>query len=233
MRKLDLTGQTFGRLTVLSSFHRAGEPKARWLCKCSCGKTHTPTTLDLRSGRTRSCGCFRREVNSVPDPKHNHREYGIWNGMIQRCYNPNRARFNRYGGRGIRVCDEWRASFERFFADLGPSPSKTHSLERIDNDGHYEPGNVRWATKKEQSRNTRRNVPLTLNGETLLLTEWAKRLGTGHKTLSTRLDLLGWSVEKTLTTPIDRTAGRFTSRTSVSEERNPHQSQSPRQQEPA
>lgn len=217
----NLVGRVFGRITVVSLSH-SDRGKRFWRCRCACGAEKITRTQYLMAGKVQSCGCLRRDVTRRRVTTHGataaatrRREYGIWNGMNQRCTNPNIDRFSCYGGRGIHVCEEWRTSFERFFADLGPSPSRTHSLERIDNDGHYEPGNVRWATKTEQSRNTRRNVPLTLNGETLLLTEWAKRLGTGHKTLSGRLDVLGWSVEKALTTPVDRSAGRFTSRTSV------------------
>lgn len=136
------------------------------------------------------------------------REHGIWGGMIQRCENPKRKQFDKYGGRGIRVCTEWRVSFERFLADVGPAPSSRHSLERIDNDGHYEPGNVRWATNWEQSRNTRYNMFLTLNGKTMTLIDWATRLRMRRETIATRLKR-GWSHEQALTTPVGKLGCNF------------------------
>ncbi|HEY9737554.1 MAG TPA: hypothetical protein V6D06_14770 [Trichocoleus sp.] len=121
--------------------------------------------------------------------------------MKSRCHNPNNAAYDRYGGRGIVVCDRWRESFENFYADMGPRPSEQHSIDRINNDGNYEPGNCRWATDKQQSRNTRRNRLLTYNGETLFLDEWAERLSISKHTLQTRL-WRGWSVEEAFETPI-------------------------------
>lgn len=125
-------------------------------------------------------------------------EYTAWNFMIGRCYRPRNHRYAWYGGRGIRVCDRWRTSFEAFLADVGPRPTPRHSLDRIDNDGDYEPGNVRWATSFEQSRN-RRNVKLyTHDGETLTLSEWADRVGLPYSTLKQRVSRLGWSLARAL-----------------------------------
>ena len=109
--------------------------------------------------------------------------YRAWQDMIQRCYNPRRTRYPMYGGRGITVCQRWRESFEAFLKDMGTSPSPRHSIDRIDNNGNYEPGNLRWATAKEQSRNQRRNRVLTYQGETLCIAEWAERLGVAYATL--------------------------------------------------
>ena len=126
--------------------------------------------------------------------------YASWNGMVQRTTNPNDARFADYGGRGIRMCDRWRKSFEAFLADMGDRPTPEHSLDRIDVNGNYEPGNCRWATRKEQQRNQRGNVRLTHNGETLCIAEWAERLGIEYCVIETRLRR-GWSVERALSKP--------------------------------
>jgi hypothetical protein len=123
--------------------------------------------------------------------------------MIDRCTNPNSRMWHRYGGRGIRVCDRWRAGFWEFFADVGPRPSPKHTLDRIDNDGHYEPGNVRWAMPKQQSRNTRTNKLVEYKGERKPLAEWAEILGMSRVTLGRRLRLPGWSVERAFTEPVD------------------------------
>lgn len=168
MRRLDLTGQTFGRLTVTG----LGEPSGKrrrtaWLCACDCGTVVTVVGESLRSGHAKSCGCFRREFASIVGkaarPRHGHAcrdrysvEYRTWGGMIQRCTNPKFRQFRDYGGRGISVCPEWRTSFERFLADMGPRPVGL-TLDRINNDGNYKPGNCRWASRSQQQRNQRRN----------------------------------------------------------------------------
>lgn len=127
-------------------------------------------------------------------------EYGVWNSMIQRCQNPSCRGFPWYGGRGITVSDSWRNSFLKFYEDMGPRPSSSHSIDRINNDGNYEAGNVRWATRFEQARNKRRNKRLTLNGTTLCETDWAARTGLPRSTIRRRLKR-GWSDEKSLLTP--------------------------------
>jgi hypothetical protein len=126
-------------------------------------------------------------------------EYGIWKGMRQRCTNPTVRDYHRYGGRGIEVCERWE-SFTAFLADVGPRPGPGYSLDRIDNDGDYEPGNVRWATAKEQQRNTDRVRRFTYQGETLTLPEWAERVGMPAALIGRRV-WSGWSVEAALTTP--------------------------------
>lgn len=124
-------------------------------------------------------------------------EYGIWYQMIQRCTNPRTLNFERYGGRGITVCERWRV-FVNFFADMGERPSPQHSIDRIDNNGNYEPGNVRWASTKQQSLNSSRNVWLTHDGETRTVCQWAAHIGINKETLRERLQR-GWSVDRALT----------------------------------
>jgi len=128
-------------------------------------------------------------------------ERNVWNSMIQRCTNPNVRGYGCYGGRGVKVCQEWLDSFLAFYQCVGPRPSSRHTLERKNNDGDYEPGNVIWALPEEQYRNTRRNVRVPFAGKTMILIDWARETGLPPTTLWNRLFTLGWSVERALTTP--------------------------------
>lgn len=131
-------------------------------------------------------------------------EHYAWTNMIQRCTNPKRADFHQYGGRGIKVCDEWLNSFAAFLSDVGSRPSPQHSLDRYPNlNGNYEPGNCRWATKDQQMQNTRATRLITFNGQTMGLNAWAKQIGIGRQSLSDRLRR-GWPLEKALTTGATR-----------------------------
>jgi hypothetical protein len=136
-------------------------------------------------------------------------EYRSWRSMLSRCTNANYRNYRHYGGRGITVCERWRSSFMAFLADMGPRPAGT-TLDREDRNGNYEPGNCRWATPEVQNSNSSQNRYLTLNGETLTRSEWARRLGCSHGALAGR-QRLGWSDEQVLTTPLRR-IGRWASR---------------------
>jgi hypothetical protein len=156
---LNLVGRKFGRLTVRSLAKPHGK-KRRWLCFCDCSKTSIAFTHDLIRGAHQSCGCLQKERASATSTTHGRtktREYEAWSRIIARCEDPAHPRFKDYGGRGIRICEQWRRSFTQFLSDVGPRPSKKHSIDRINNDGHYEPGNVRWSTATEQARNQRRS----------------------------------------------------------------------------
>lgn len=131
-------------------------------------------------------------------------EYMARTKMIMRCENPKDPKFPSYGGRGITVCRAWRESFAAFFRDMGPRPSASHSLDRVDNDGNYEPSNCRWATKTEQSRNRSNARLLTHDGATLGLAEWAEVTGITETAIRTRIDRKGWSVADALTRPLRR-----------------------------
>lgn len=194
----DLTGQSFGRWTVLSY---AG--KSYWICRCECGKERAVFTGNLKNGKSASCGCLRDEI--VSNVQSTHRltgspEYKVWAGIKRRCQNENEDSYHNYGGRGIKMCQRWADSFEAFLADVGSRPSASHSIERIENSNGYEPGNCKWATKSEQAANTRHNRLIEFNGETLHAAEWSRRTGIKRSTILFRLDH-GWSIERTLTTP--------------------------------
>lgn len=152
MRMVDLTGRRFGCLLVLK--RSAARKRVAWLCQCDCGGTSVAFSDALRQGRTKSCGCMQGSGNLIHGRSHT-AEFRSWWGMRQRCGNPNHSRYPGWGGRGITVCDRWR-EFKNFFADMGEKPTPAHSIDRINNDGNYEPSNCRWATPKEQQRNSRR-----------------------------------------------------------------------------
>lgn len=197
MKKLDLVGQRFGLLEVISE-HGKPNPYRQFLCHCECGNKCVKAGSQLKRGKVNSCGCMR--YKGAP-PKHgmsHSPEYASWSGARDRCANLNDP---DYGGRGIRVCERW-SKFENFFADMGPRPSPEHSLDRYpDTDGNYEPTNCRWATREEQQRNKRDNRLLTYRGITATVTEWAERTGINRMRLFNRLHN-GWSVERTLTEPV-------------------------------
>lgn len=158
MHVVDHSGQTFGRLTVIGRADFNINEQATWECRCECGKVRYIPGSWLRIGKTRSCGCLRSEITSARKRTHgasNTLLYGVWLSMKRRCDCPTLKGFKDYGGRGIRVCERWKVSFEAFAADVGPRPSERHTLDRVNNDGDYEPSNVRWATWEEQAVNRR------------------------------------------------------------------------------
>lgn len=202
MRALDLTGQRFGRLVAVCYAGHRGKRRL-WQCHCDCGATTAALAELLRGGYTKSCGCLQREARGASSRTHGRtksKEYGIWTAMIRRCANPNVKRYGDYGGRGIKVCHRWRESFVAFAAYMGPRPEGA-TLERINNDGHYEPSNVVWATRREQANNTRRNRLITCGRTTRTLATWSRLTGIRSDTIKERLNR-GWTPEEALTRPL-------------------------------
>jgi hypothetical protein len=178
--------------------------KERWNCRCDCGNEIETNKPNVTSGGTRSCGCLNIEMTIERETVHGHcrggkssREYSSWQAMHTRCTNPNDKNYKHYGGRGIIVCERWN-SFECFLSDLGPKPSVKHEIDRIDNDGHYEPGNCRWTTRVEQQNNKRTNRRVAAFGRIRTLARWARECGIKYTIARRRLER-GWSAERALT----------------------------------
>lgn len=192
----DLAGRRFGRLVVLSlSDKNAAGGRTLWNCLCDCGAERVKPAKGLKCGDVKSCGhrCplwFAKKHNGCRRP-----EYNVWSSMKRRCTNPSANDYARYGGRGIKVCERWMQSFADFFEDMGSRPSPTHQIDRIDNDGNYEPGNCRWATPTQQGRNKRNNRLITVAGETCTLAEWGERTGVITDTLADRAKRRGTPIE--------------------------------------
>ncbi len=205
MRKIiDITGQVFGRLTVLHmAVERGRHGNVLWACQCLCGTIIAVNSKYLRGGGTQSCGCRRREGVRARRLSHGmtkSAEYRVWLHMKRRCTNPKDSNYHNYGGRGISYGPRWE-KFENFFKDMGPRPSPKHTLERADNSKGYGPDNCVWATIKEQARNRRTNVLLTYNDVTQPIAAWAEELGIKYDLLHHRISK-GWSIERAFTEPM-------------------------------
>lgn len=196
-------GTIFGHLKVIRPLGRAESGYYLWLCLCSCGNQVTVIAPNVIKGNTKSCGCLRDSfhANRTATKVRWTPEYRSWRSMLRRCYHPSASQYGYYGGRGIQVCERWKKDFQAFLSDMGLKPSPTHTIERLDVNEHYRPGNCRWADRFEQARNKRTTRRLTLNGETLTIQQWAERLGVRTGTLSSRHQK-GWSDERILTEPV-------------------------------
>lgn len=206
-KKIDLTGLRNGRLTVLREGPRDKFNHTRWYCRCDCGKEMLAWGHRLRTPGDLSCGCWIKEKTSVRAGKHymrNTPEYQAWRSMKDRCTNPKGRNYKNYGARGIKVCQEWLDSFEAFFAHVGYRPSSGHSLGRIDNDGHYEPENVRWEVDEQQKNNMRGNRIVVYRGQSMTAAQAIRAAGSIVKrdTFGKRL-AAGWSVEQAAEIPPD------------------------------
>lgn len=216
----DLTGLKFGRLTALSGYRVNGQFRYECKCDCGCSVVVDAGALTRSYGNTTSCGCYSREVHSVVAKRlrtthgntaggHQSRAYRIWSSMKKRCYCESNSDFHHYGGRGIYVDERWH-KFENFLVDMG-EPATGLSIERKDNDGPYSPENCRWATQKEQTRNTRRTKYAHFNGVTKPIVVWCDELGLDYKRVRRQLVDYGWPVDRafgTLTTVSCSTVSR-------------------------
>ena len=204
MKKIEVNpGDRYARLEIIEEVEQVNH-KRMFLCKCDCGVTKSISLSGLRHGKTQSCGCLQVERIVALDTSHGlskTRLYRIWCHMNDRCLNPNDARYRRYGGRGIKICTEWR-KFEQFYCwaiDNGYDESLT--LDRKNNNGGYSPQNCKWSTAKEQSNNRSNNTLITFNGLVMTIAQWAEMLGINQSTLAMRIRVSGWCAEKALTTP--------------------------------
>lgn len=199
----DLTGERFGRLTV-QRFSHARRTNSIWECRCDCGATRLVLGFELKNGKVSGCHRSRRPLPSKRlAGQSSHPLYPLWRGIHQRCADAFHKDFPLYGGRGIQVCERWN-DLAAFVADMGPRPDGA-SIDRIDNDGHYEPSNCRWADRWTQARNTRGNKRLTISGETLCVAEWSERSGIPRWTIRDRLKA-GWQPSDAVFTPIRKEA---------------------------
>lgn len=196
-RTMDETGNVYGKLTVLGYAGRSLKTHkgAYWTCRCECGQELVVPGATLRNGATRSCsaGC-----GHTTHGMRSTREYWCWRDIKARCNKSDHPGYQNYGGRGIKVCERWRDSFENFFADMGLKPFEGASIGRINNDGDYTPDNCRWETPEQQQNNRRNCRYITYQGDTLTLTQWARRIGVHKNTLAARLKK-GWPLAKAMT----------------------------------
>ena len=201
----DLTGKTFGYYTVISRAPNDKHGSAMWLCRCKCGTEKVVRGSSLVSGVVQSCGCYHKEVVASNGTTHrgtHTRLHNIWLNIKRRCYNPNFKHYSYYGGRGIVMCDEWLHDFAKFrewAVSNGYSDSLT--IDRINQNGNYEPSNCRWVTRKHQQNNVRRNRLYTIDGETKTIAQWCEIYGVPHERTRRRVVNEGWDILDALTTP--------------------------------
>lgn len=203
---IDLTGKRFGKLTVLNRAPDYGSGSRRvtmWHCQCDCGKTTNVRGHALRNGHTRSCGCLQPESHVTTHGASYTRLYRTWLSMKQRCENPNSSVYSSYGGRGIKICDEWRSAFAPFQSWAFANGYRDDlTIDRIDVNGDYCPENCRWADLPTQFNNKRDSICLAYNGESHSIREWSEITGISAPTIRTRIYTRKWSVEKALSTPV-------------------------------
>lgn len=204
-----MVGERFARWTVLSPGLRSrGGLAAR--CRCECGEERVIPECRLKTGGSKSCGCYSADTSRKRKLTHGHGtrgarlpEYRVWEAMKRRCLRPTDKNYRNYGARGISVCERWLASFDAFLSDMGMRPSPDHQIDRVNNDGNYEPANCRWATRSEQCRNRRTTRLVEYQGRTQCVLSWCEELGLNFAVVRARLQL-GWSAERAFLAPVRR-----------------------------
>ncbi len=203
VNRIDISGQRVGRLVVLRPHRKPGVASLFYWCRCDCGNERVVGAQNLRRGITQSCGCLQKERASKASLQHGMSHTSIhntWMSMLQRCNDKKCSAYKDYGARGVKVCDRW-LDFRNFLEDMGLPPQKGLTLDRYpNNDGNYEPGNVRWATKKEQANNRRSSRFITFRGKTMTVTQWEDYFSFARGVVAHRL-YNGWTVERALTQP--------------------------------
>lgn len=206
-KSINLIGKRFGRLVVIEEAGRDKFGEVQWLCRCDCGNSKTSSGSRLRKGKCTSCGCYQKEAIVRAKKKHGMfgtRIYNIWSSMLQRCTNPNNAKFKNYGGRGISVCDDWSNSFEAFYEwSMSNGYADNLTIDRIDVNGNYEPSNCRWIGMIDQENNRTNNVLITIGGVTKTRTEWCRINGIRPQTACQRIRY-GWNEIDAVTMPVNR-----------------------------
>lgn len=200
----DLTNIKFGRLQAIKKSVKQSGYRALWDCKCDCGRDFVANRSALTSGNTKSCGCLKIDQLTQRNTKHGKArssEYNLWTRIKRVCTRPQSNRYVYYGARDIKMCERWHQSFQDFLSDIGQRPTPRHSLDRINNNGDYEPKNVRWATCQEQMLNTRSNRHIIYKEQKLTISQASATFGINYFTLYTRLQH-GWPVEKAISTPV-------------------------------
>lgn len=203
MSKLkDLAGKSFGKLTVIS-FDRISKRQSYWTCRCYCGTIKSLQRSHLITGETTNCGCLNGNIqHGEAGIKTTTKEYRAWAEIKRRCYVKSNSRYSTYGARGVTMCDRWLNSYSQFLGDMGRAPSKNHSIDRINNDGNYEPSNCRWTTDVEQANNRSNNLIIAYNGETRSLAEWCRELSLPYGTIAARIYKWHWPAEIAFTKKI-------------------------------
>ena len=202
----DITGQTINHWYVIREVGRSKSGSATFLCRCLlCGKEKEVEGRSVRSGASTCCGCYHPKLKEVT--RHEERLYGVWAGMRDRCNNPNCPQYKWYGGRGIKICEEWNdyLKFKEWAYANGyddKAPKYQCTIDRLDTNGDYSPDNCAWKTQKEQSNNMRSNRRITYNGITHTLQEWSEILNIRDDTLRRRLDVYGWPIDRAFTEPV-------------------------------
>ena len=204
---IDITGRRFARLTVVAMAEERVHGRIAWHCRCDCGRELIVSGNALQANNTRSCGCYKLDTTGARRRTHGKSrtpEYKNWCAMKARCYDTNNQDYGHYGGRGIRVCERWKDSFENFLADMGTRPHPRSTIERKDPNKDYSPANCQWASQKQQTRNKRTSRMLTVDGQTKCIGEWAEQYGVRQHLIAQRIRQ-GWPEDAAVkTAPLKR-----------------------------